>query len=90
MKCMVCFATWEDKGSAVCPQCGYDAKRAGANEPQAILAAREAFKDKTTAFAPDSRVTAFDKAKPWLALGVGMLIFLFWLRACATGGRLFF
>jgi hypothetical protein len=87
---MVCFATWEDKGFSVCPQCSYDAQRDGANEPHAILAARESFKHKTTAYAPDSRVSRFDKLKPWLALGVGMLIFLFWLRACATGGRLFF
>lgn len=90
MKCMVCFATWDDARGAICPQCGYDAQKTGANEPHAILAARESFKHKTTAFAPDSRVSSFDKLKPWLGLGLGLVLFLFWLRACATGGRLFF
>ncbi len=52
------------------------------------MAVTKSFKDKATAFAPDSCVTLFDKLKPWIGLGLGIMLFLFWLRACSTGGRM--
>lgn len=87
MRCHVCSATWPDGGSSLCPQCKFDAAGPDAQNPAAILRARESLKDKTTAYAPDSRVTTFDKLKPWLGLGLGFLFFIIWLRACSTGGR---
>lgn len=56
---------------------------------QAVLAARENFKNKTTAFAPGTRVTGLDTLKPWLGLGLGLLLFVFFVRTCASGGRFF-
>ncbi|MDB4988647.1 MAG: hypothetical protein JWN04_3825 [Myxococcaceae bacterium] len=81
MKCLVCHAT--SASGTVCPQCGFDQSAAGAADQARILSAREAFKDKTTAFAPDSRVTRKDKLVPWLALGVGLLLFVFWVKVCS-------
>jgi hypothetical protein len=82
MKCLVCHASWADEAGSDCPQCGYDARAPGASDAKSILAARESFKDKTTAYAPGSRVTAADKRVPWLAFGLAILMFLFWVRTC--------
>jgi hypothetical protein len=87
MNCLVCHASFA-QGSG-CPQCGYDQSQPGASDAAAVLAAREAFKAKVSAYAPGSRVTAKDKLRPWLALGLGLLLFVFWVRTCASGGRFF-
>jgi hypothetical protein len=81
MQCLVCHAT--AAAGTVCPQCGYNQAESGARDQPRILAAREAFKQKTTAYAPDSRVTYKDKAVPWLGLALGLLLFVIWLKACA-------
>jgi len=86
MKCLVCLATFADESGPRCPQCGYDHAAEGAREPAAITSARAAFKDKTTAYAPDSRVSRWDKWRPWLGVLLGFVIFVFWMRACSSGG----
>jgi hypothetical protein len=88
MRCHVCSATWPDGAATQCPQCGFDAAGPQASDPAAILRARESFKDKSTAFAPGSRVTAMDRLKPWLGLALGFVIFVLWWRTCSSGGRL--
>jgi hypothetical protein len=60
----------------------HDTSAPGASDAAHVLAAREAFKHKTTAYAPQTRVTSLDKWKPWLALGVALLLFAFWVRTC--------
>lgn len=87
MQCLVCHAS--SASGSRCPQCGYDQGAPGASDAQAVLAARDAFKAKTTAYEPHKRVTAADRRVPWLALGLGLLLFVFWVRTCASGGRLF-
>lgn len=90
MRCLICTVTWADAQGAVCPQCGYDQAAPDARSPQALNRARAAFRDKTTAYAPDSRVSLWDKWRPWAAVLLGFVIFVFWLRACSSGGfRLF-
>lgn len=84
MKCLVCHA--HSAKPARCAQCGYDTSASDARDPGRIRAAREAFRDKTLAYAPESRVSSFDKLKPWLGLVLGMALFVFWLRACSSGG----
>ena len=86
MKCLVCSATSAAERPGVCPQCGYDASAPSARDPQRIAAARAHFRERTTAYAPDARVTRWDKAVPWLGVLLGLAIFVFLLRACATGG----
>jgi hypothetical protein len=51
-----------------------------------VAAARREFRDRSAAYAPERRVTPFDKAKPWLGVALGFLLFYAWLRAC---GRAF-
>jgi len=80
MNCLVCHATTAD--GTVCAQCGYDSAAAGASDQARIMSAREAFKARTTAYAPSSRVTRSDKLVPWLALAVGLALFVFWVRTC--------
>lgn len=90
MRCPVCYVTWNEQAGTACPQCGYDAELGGTSDPATLLKLREAFKQKSTAFAPNSRVTPLDKAKPWLGLLLGFVLFVFWLRACSSmGWRLF-
>ena len=89
MKCLVCLATWPDEQGARCPQCSYDHAAKDARDTAAVHAARAAFQDKTTAYAPDSRVTTWDKWRPWAAVGIAFLLFVFWLRACGSFGGLF-
>ncbi|MFT3924903.1 MAG: hypothetical protein QM778_20375 [Myxococcales bacterium] len=86
MQCLVCHAPFAS--GTTCPQCGYDASAPGAGETHAILAARETFKAQSTAFEPHKRVTAADRRGPWLALGIGLLLFFFWVRTCASGGHI--
>jgi hypothetical protein len=85
VKCAVCHVTFSDE-EARCPQCGYDARAPGAGDPRAILAARNAFREKTTAYAPGARVRRWDRIQPWVAVALGFAIFVFWMRACSSGG----
>ncbi len=87
MQCLVCHASLA--AGPKCPLCDYDQSAPGASDAQAVLAARDAFKARTTAYAPHKRLSAADKRRPWLALGLGLLLFVFWVRTCASGGRLF-
>jgi hypothetical protein len=82
MKCLVCFATWAAAEHASCPQCGYDPRAPGAADPARVLAAREEFKHASTAHAPHTRVTRFDRVVPWLGLALGLSLFVFWVRTC--------
>ncbi|HMI92362.1 MAG TPA: hypothetical protein VK509_13395 [Polyangiales bacterium] len=86
MKCLVCSITWADQQGSACPQCGYDHAAPSAKELPALNAARAAFRDKTSAHAPETRVTRRDRWQPWLAALLGFAIFVLWLRACRTGG----
>jgi hypothetical protein len=86
VNCLVCQATWPDEDGNLCPQCKYDAAAPDAREPARLQAAKRAFRDRTTAYAPGSRVTARDRWQPWLALVLGFAIFILWLRACSSGG----
>jgi hypothetical protein len=86
VNCVVCHATWPDEHGAVCPLCSYDAAAPDAKQPERIQAARRSFRDRTTAYAPGTRVKPRDKIQPWLALGLGFVIFVIWLRACSSGG----
>lgn len=86
MKCLVCLATWPDERGACCPQCGYDHAAAGARDATRVHVARAAFQGKTTAYAPDARVTRWDKLRPWAAVAIGLVLFVFWLRACGSLG----
>jgi hypothetical protein len=85
MKCPVCYVSWGGE-SPQCPQCSYDQSAPGAADTATILKAREAFKQKALAYNPDGRVTMMDKLKPWLALLLGFVLLIFWLRACSTMG----
>jgi hypothetical protein len=85
MQCSVCFAQWQGD-SPICPQCRYDHHAPGALETPRILKAREAFKDRALAYAPEKRVTLKDKALPWIGVAFGFLLFVLWLRACSSGG----
>jgi hypothetical protein len=89
MKCLVCLASWPDAQGARCPQCGYDHAAEGARDAARVHAARAAFQDKTTAYAPDSRVTTWDKWRPWVAVAIALALFVFWLRACGSMGFMF-
>jgi hypothetical protein len=80
MQCNVCHASTAQ--GTVCAQCGYDLGAPGAQEPARILAAREAFRQRTSAFSPGTRVTARDKLVPWLGLALGLALFVFWVRTC--------
>lgn len=82
MKCLVCSASFP--GNAACPSCGYDHAAADARDPRAVLSAREEWKARTLAYAPDTRVTSRDRRGPWLGLALGIALFLFWLKACSS------
>jgi hypothetical protein len=79
----VCFVTSADRS---CPQCGYTEAGPATRDPAHILALREMFRQKTTAYAPESRVGTWAVLRPWIGLGIGFLIFVFWMRACSSGG----
>jgi hypothetical protein len=80
--CLVCQAS--APGAGPCPQCGYDSAGPGAKDPARVLAAREEFRARTLAYAPQSRVRLRDKLLPWGGLLLGMLLLLFWLKACSS------
>jgi len=82
MKCLVCFASFP--GTGTCPNCSYDNAAADAKDPQVIVMAREEFRARTLAYAPEARVTANDRLKPWLGLALGLALFLFWWGACSS------
>jgi hypothetical protein len=82
MKCLVCFASFPSGGT--CPNCAYDNAAADAKDPRRIVAAREEFRARTLAHAPGARVTAKDRLGPWLGLGLGLLLLIFWLRSCSA------
>jgi hypothetical protein len=82
MKCCVCFASFAQ--GQKCPNCGYDHAAPDAKELARITEAREAFRARTLAYAPETRVSAFDKARPWIGLGIGLVLFFVWLRACSS------
>jgi len=82
MRCDVCLASRPASAGSVCPQCGWDAAAPRARDTAAVLAAREEFKARTLAYAPDSRVTRRDKAVPWMGLALGAVLLLFVLAAC--------
>jgi hypothetical protein len=90
MKCPVCFATWPDSKGSLCPQCQFDQSAPNAKDTSVILAARESFKDKASAYAPDKRVSTWDVVKPWVGVVIAFIIFMLWLRACHTMGRTIF
>jgi hypothetical protein len=85
MKCPVCYVSWGGE-SPKCPQCSFDQSAPGAGDTDAILKARDAFKQQALAYNPDSRVSLFDKLRPWLSLLLGFILLIFWLRACSTMG----
>ncbi len=82
MKCYVCFASFPRAGK--CPNCGYDHTLPNAKDPTRVLEARDEFRARTLSYAPETRVSSFDKLKPWLGLVLGGLLFLLWLRACSS------
>ena len=90
MKCPVCYSSWPDAKGTLCPQCTFDAGSEDARDVQKVLKAREALKEKTSAFDPNSRVTRWDVIQPWISLVIGFVLFCLWLRACSTHGRMFF
>lgn len=89
MKCLVCLATFPDASGTTCPQCAYDHAATDARDTAKVHAARAAFKDKTAAYAPESRVTTWDRWGPWVGIAIALLLFVFWLRACGSFGRMF-
>jgi hypothetical protein len=82
MKCRVCFASFP--GTGTCPNCRYDNAAPGAQDPQAIVRAREEFRARTLAHAPEARVTANDRRTPWLGLALGLVLFVFWWATCSS------
>lgn len=82
MKCLVCSATYSEGGH--CPQCGHGPFEP--NDTRAILKAREQFLEKSSEYNPQSRVSTWDKVRPWMGFLIGFIIFMFWLRACSTMG----
>ena len=90
MKCPVCLITWDDSKGSVCPQCRFDSASPDAHDTLKVLAAREAFKTRVSAYDPDAKIPRREIAKPWLAVALGFGIFLLWLKACGSimGGHM--
>ena len=86
MTCAVCFAAWDDVVRRSCPNCQYDAFAPGAREPRTVLDARTAFRESVTRFAPETRITPWDIAKPWVSLVLACLLLVGWLYACSAVG----
>jgi hypothetical protein len=82
MKCLVCFASFP--GAGTCPNCAYDNSAPDAKAAQRIVAARDEFRARTLAYAPEKRLSAKDRLGPWLGLALGLLLFLVWLRSCSS------
>ncbi len=90
MKCPVCMASWDEAQAPLCPQCKNDPNDFSPADPVAIASARQSFKEKAAGFRPDSGIRPWDKWRPWVGVGIGFILFMFWLRACSSGGwRLF-
>lgn len=49
MKCLVCFASWDERTSDTCPRCGYDMVGGGATDPAGIARARAAYRQHVSA-----------------------------------------
>jgi hypothetical protein len=88
MKCLVCFASWDERARDACPQCGYDMVGAGAHDPARVARARAAFRARSSADGGLPRDRRWDVIRPWAGLALGFGLFVFWLRACSTGGFL--
>jgi hypothetical protein len=82
MKCLVCSTSFA--GAGICPSCGYDHTAPSARDPKAIFAARDEFRARTLEHAPEGRVSAADKRKPWLGLLLGGVLFSLWVKACSS------
>jgi len=90
MKCPVCLITWQDDRGSLCPQCRFDAASPDARDTAKVLAARDAFRSHVVSYDPNAKIPRRDILKPWLAVALGFVIFLLWLKACGTmlGGRM--
>ena len=86
MKCLVCQATWDDREGQTCSQCGYDHAAPEARNPQRIQIARDQFRDRSSAYDPHSRVTGWDKAKPYVAILLGIALLVVFFGACRMLG----
>jgi hypothetical protein len=80
VQCVVCRTSRPD--DAICPQCGWDDAAPDSRDPLAVTRARETFKASTLRYAPQERVTGRDKLRPWLGLGLGLVLLLVWLASC--------
>ena len=89
MKCLICLSTWDTAQGSVCPQCHFDAHAPDAHDATKILKMREEFKNKSSSYKPNTHVSRWDVTKPWISVVLGFIFFCFWLRACATQGKMF-
>ncbi len=74
MTCPVCLATRPPEAGTVCRLCGWDDRDGRSQDSSAVLAARDAFRARTTAYAPQTRVTAADRRLPWMGLVLGLAL----------------
>jgi hypothetical protein len=81
MNCRICQNSLTIR---VCPVCGFDSESGEANNPSAVLAAREAFRARTKQ--PRANISNWDKWRPWVAVLLGLLLFATWMRACSRAG----
>jgi len=81
MECAVCK---NPRTSAVCPVCGFDAEGAESKDLRALEARRAAF--RAGALTQAVHISRRDRARPWMALGLGFLLFVVWMKACSSAG----
>ena len=86
MTCFVCNANWSSDQGSVCPACKYNMKSPTANDPVLIDHYRSEYQASIIAFNPKGRVGIIDRITPYGGLALGMLLFIFFLRACSTMG----
>lgn len=87
MKCRVCAESWADDLQKVCPRCHNDADQIGM-DLNAIEAAREKFRDKDLAYRdPATRIPKSEYYRPWLAVGLSIVLLFLFMRACHYGAR---
>ena len=85
MKCHVCSESWSDDLVRVCPRCHNDADRIG-TDLKVLETARENFRDADLAYRdPATRIPKGEYYRPWLAMGVAMILLFLFLRACRYG-----